>query len=1224
MKKSTQIIDLSNVINPRVGDDDLLLPLHIVYGDNQTDMRGKDVEFISEDTNKQRIYVGGTCNTNTPGDNLYMGDLTFRFPAGTFKADGAYDPDKTMFRIVDKETQKVISSVNVKITVMKNNIEFDFDPDKSSYDSRAETMLNDFKDKGQAMLDEIKDLKNQANSNVSGDTATTAKEAKKQADQNAGDISDLKGEVAGARGRFANMAGREDAQDAAINQKESVVNANANYAALKQKDAQQDTVLANKAGKFELEDKLAQMNLQPEMYADLDAVKAAYPNGETKLVATDDGYLALYRNGQWIKGPIFQAAGLSEATKDKIEASYIASVADNFVDNATFINSLNNFSAYGTSQHSKLAVEQIDGTNWLVITADQTNSGDSGFSFNIDTKKHTDIDQYPLLLSLLMFSSAQNRFMIVIRYCDANGNELHPKQTLDNVFSINAMSYKMLQESFVLNQKIDDCDHINIAISTLNGFSGLIRVKSLVVTDAYDQELLQVKHKLLDGELLEDGNFSSNKIPNQISPFAVVKSAYTIVAFGNQNFMKVAEEDQTTNNKGFSILISPKDYFGNPYLFQQSVLLTGEVVGNVESQFQIVVRYLDDAWNVLNASVQYGPIINVNGDISSFTIPIKFDSTYSSCSRIAVTLSSISPSIGDVYFTNLSCRILSKNSLEAHDISNTKIAANYTAKMSDELLPDGYFESNADQYMIGDFTSNDKQKYSVVHHDRLNWLSITETDTTTAGKGFSRRIHLADYPNVLEENLKFKLLVWSTANVTFDVHINYMDAAYSVLKTTNITRVTTSFNQIKAKSFEFQLENIENVTDVVIVFSAIGNTIGTTQFAALSLRPTYSEYPDHGLPIVELNDVSSPNAVSQMTDTNQVILDFKLHRNGKVITGYTQSKWQGNSSVSFDKKPYRLKLFSDIALKNKLKINALPSWNADNKFNLKANYNDATFARNVVNARIVRDVMETRTDLPKQLIESTADGQIDGFPVEVYCNGIYHGIHTFNLTKDCFGKAKYAFEGSDYSDLTEFKKVPANADELFTKSNFDMVTPDDPDDTLKQSLTSLLTLCVNATDDDFKTNISNQMDVNSLIDGIILQNLFASTDWVGKNELFVTYDGKKWLYNLYDLDSTWGIGWEGTVNPAVTSIQGTDHGLFGRILKLYEPEIKERYADLRKWLTPNYVLNQFRTFMNSVGQENYERDYELWKEPHFKDQTFAQLKSSVFNQFSVCDKAWLD
>ncbi|MGY0266660.1 SGNH/GDSL hydrolase family protein [Limosilactobacillus fermentum] len=309
MKKSTQIIDLSNVINPRVGDDDLLLPLHICYGDNLYDMRGKDVEFLSQDANNQNIYVAGTCSTDTPGDNLYMGDLTFRFPAGTFQADGTYDPDKTMFRIVDKATQKVISSVNVKITVMKNAIEFNFDPGQSSYDSRAETMLQDFHDKGQAMLDEITDLKNQAKSNVSGDTAATANAAKQQANANAGDISDLKGEVTGARGRFADLPGREDAQDVAINQKENIANANANYAALQQKDAQQDAALNQKAGKFELEDKLAHMDLQPESFADLNAVKATYPNGATQLIITDDGHRAVYRNGQWIDGGIFQAAG---------------------------------------------------------------------------------------------------------------------------------------------------------------------------------------------------------------------------------------------------------------------------------------------------------------------------------------------------------------------------------------------------------------------------------------------------------------------------------------------------------------------------------------------------------------------------------------------------------------------------------------------------------------------------------------------------------------------------------------------------------------------------------------------------------------------------------------------------------------------------------------------------------------------------------------------------
>lgn len=374
MKKSTQIIDLSNVINPRVGDDDLQLPLHIGYGDNLFDMRGKDVEFLSNDPNKKNIYIAGTCNTNTPGDNLYMGNLTFRFPAGTFKADGTYDPDKTMFRIVDKETQKVISSVNVKITVMKNNIEFDFDPDKSSYDSRAETMLHDFYDKGQAMLDEIKDLNNQAKSNVSGDTATTAKEAKKQADQNAGNISDMQGEIAGARGRFANMAGREDAQDAAINQKESIANANANYAELKRKDAQQDNAIAQKADKYELEEKLAQMNLQPEMYADLNAVNAAYPNGTTKFIATDDGYLALYRNGQWIKGPVFQATGIADnsISDAKLQTVSVDRLRMNDID-------LSNLKAFSggkinvNGDYITMSVDGSDGGVFLPIKVGKTN-----------------------------------------------------------------------------------------------------------------------------------------------------------------------------------------------------------------------------------------------------------------------------------------------------------------------------------------------------------------------------------------------------------------------------------------------------------------------------------------------------------------------------------------------------------------------------------------------------------------------------------------------------------------------------------------------------------------------------------------------------------------------------------------------------------------------------------------------------------------------------------
>lgn len=62
----------------------------------------------------------------------------------------------------------------------------------------------------------------------------------------------------------------------------------------------------------QIDDRLSKMNLKPERFADLDAVKSAYPKGTNTLIVTDDGYQAVFRGGQWQKGSVYQAAGLSD------------------------------------------------------------------------------------------------------------------------------------------------------------------------------------------------------------------------------------------------------------------------------------------------------------------------------------------------------------------------------------------------------------------------------------------------------------------------------------------------------------------------------------------------------------------------------------------------------------------------------------------------------------------------------------------------------------------------------------------------------------------------------------------------------------------------------------------------------------------------------------------------------------------------------------------------
>ena len=394
-KASTEIVDLSSKLNPRVGDGGLTLPFHVLYDDNVVDMHDKDIEFISQDPDGHDIYVSGTVDTSTPGDNAYQGDVTFKFPNGTFKKAGTYDTNKTMFRIVNKSDNSVISTVNVKLTVLDDgSTEFNFDPTKTGYNSRMEDMLNDFKEEhdkkiasinqegqqaaddakakaeatlddvkdkakqsladitlqAQEGLDEIKQLSNEAKGNVAGDTATTAKQAKEQAIMNAGLLHDHDEEISAARGRYMKLADRENAQDDEIDRKEDKANANANYAAQNSRNDAQDKEIAKKANQSFITDYLSRMYLQPEGFENEAALKAEYPNGKAGIMVTvDTGHKWLWINGAWKDCGIYQSAGTDPEVQrrityldasDEVTKRALQAMTDQVVDLQWFVGSI--------------------------------------------------------------------------------------------------------------------------------------------------------------------------------------------------------------------------------------------------------------------------------------------------------------------------------------------------------------------------------------------------------------------------------------------------------------------------------------------------------------------------------------------------------------------------------------------------------------------------------------------------------------------------------------------------------------------------------------------------------------------------------------------------------------------------------------------------------------------------------------------------------------------
>lgn len=109
----------------------------------------------------------------------------------------------------------------------------------------------------------------------------------------------------------------------------------------------------------QINDTLANFHSNPESLADLNAVKAKYPNGTDNFIVTDDGHRAVYRNGQWIDGGIYQAAGI------KASDVYNSMLTNqNYLTDPTFA-----VNKPFKDDQTSLSVKNINDTNWLSVVS---------------------------------------------------------------------------------------------------------------------------------------------------------------------------------------------------------------------------------------------------------------------------------------------------------------------------------------------------------------------------------------------------------------------------------------------------------------------------------------------------------------------------------------------------------------------------------------------------------------------------------------------------------------------------------------------------------------------------------------------------------------------------------------------------------------------------------------------------------------------------------------
>lgn len=383
------------------------------------------------------------------------------------------------------------------------------------------------------------------------------------------------------------------------------------------------------------------------------------------------------------------------------------------------------------------------------------------------------------------------------------------------------------------------------------------------------------------------------------------------------------------------------------------------------------------------------------------------------------------------------------------------------------------------------------------------------------------------------------------------------------------------------------------------------NSIYDYQGNEISVTPQMIEPQVNDIPIVTINGIL-PTTKTQ-GEYNVVIAYNSLTTK---FTDYATIKVQGDSSATYPKKNFTVKLFSDYARTKKDK-RKFRNWDKErNKFVLKANWIDHSHARNIVNARLWSQIMKSRSDYDSLPFELTSGNlAVDGFPVKVFNNGVYMGLYTWNLPKDSL----YGIdENISTHALVQGNSGTYSGSILWRSSTNDGKWTDEtrgdatPTGVIAAGFNALLNFVYTSSDANFISNFNTYFDKQSVIDQYIMLYAGCIVDNIGKNQTFFTYDAQKWYGGMYDMDGTWGlppwnvasVGWKSAETAfqsgysAVVESGGMTNLLYERVGNLFASDIETRYGELRETvLSADNINAEFERFTCNIPPYLYAEDY---------------------------------
>ena len=328
--------------------------------------------------------------------------------------------------------------------------------------------------------------------------------------------------------------------------------------------------------------------------------------------------------------------------------------------------------------------------------------------------------------------------------------------------------------------------------------------------------------------------------------------------------------------------------------------------------------------------------------------------------------------------------------------------------------------------------------------------------------------------------------------------------------------------------------------------------------------------------------------------------------NGTVIQMHAGFKIRGTSSQQFDKKSYRMELWSDET-GTEIADTTFLGLRSDDDWNLEALWAQPLRLRD----KVANELWMEMYQLPYLENEPTALPGIRMEYVDLYVNGTYVGVYalTERMDRKQLGLRKYngnirglLFKGNGYGAPT-FDTLPGYDNTSDTWDNYEWVYPNESDTVIDwSSLYNFTNFVMNASDIAFYSQYSTMFDVDNAVDYFIFINVLKAMDNMGRNLFVARYKKTStFFYAPWDLDAIWGLDTEG--QPTVSAEGILSNGFFDRLMddcseNGFANKTRDRYNALRETvLNREHIMDLVRgQYQALVECGAYEHEHEAWPE----------------------------